>query len=92
MQEKNIDSKLLRPLIYETAHKVMSMTPHDAQTGPAKRGDKQVLQMHMSMLQGREDLLNIYKLFTESIQKSFEEPNVMSENKGPKYGDMLTLW
>ncbi|MGL5681894.1 MAG: Rossmann-like and DUF2520 domain-containing protein [Marinifilaceae bacterium] len=92
LQSQDIDGKLLRPLIYETAHKVMSMTPHEAQTGPAKRGDKRVLQMHMDLLQSKEELLKVYTLFTDSIEKSFAGQQTSSEPKGPKPGEMLTLW
>lgn len=37
LEQEGLDFSLLRPLIFETAHKVMLMTPENAQTGPARR-------------------------------------------------------
>lgn len=92
LQSSNLDAKLLRPLIYETAHKVMSLSPREAQTGPAKRGDKQVLNMHRSLLQNDPELLRLYNYFSDSILNSFEEQEEPNPKKGLQPGEMLTLW
>ena len=39
--KNKIPFEILYPLIEETAKKVQSITPRDAQTGPAKRNDTQ---------------------------------------------------
>lgn len=53
------------PLIDETAEKVHKIAPVDAQTGPARRGDKVVTNSHLSMLDGR--LKEIYALVSDYI-------------------------
>ena len=52
-------------LIDETAEKVHKIAPVDAQTGPARRGDKVVTNSHLSMLDGR--LKEIYALVSDYI-------------------------
>lgn len=40
LEEEGLDFNLLKPLIFETAHKVMLLPPYEAQTGPAGAGMK----------------------------------------------------
>lgn len=60
----------LLPIIKETAERLKKGKPNQWQTGPAKRGDKTVLQKHMSMLED-EQLKAIYEQMSHFIaQKS----------------------
>ncbi|MGB2153171.1 MAG: DUF2520 domain-containing protein, partial [Flavobacteriaceae bacterium] len=70
-KEQNISFSLLQPLIKETAAKIESMTPKDAQTGPALRKDNSTLQKHQDQL-SNPDIKNLYLYLTESIQKNNE--------------------
>ena len=56
----------LLPLIDETAKKVHTMSPNDAQTGPASRGDKNVMEKQEGLIQD-ETLKNIYHMLSERI-------------------------
>ena len=67
-KEQKISFRLLQPLIKETAAKIESMTPKDAQTGPALRKDYITLQKHQDQL-SNPDIKNLYLYLTESIQK-----------------------
>ncbi|TVZ27771.1 putative short-subunit dehydrogenase-like oxidoreductase (DUF2520 family) [Gillisia sp. Hel_I_86] len=58
--------EILHPLILETASKAINMGPKDAQTGPAKREDQEVINSHLEFL--NEEQQNIYSLLTLSIQ------------------------
>lgn len=58
---------ILQPLIRETADKIMTLSPSDAQTGPAKRNDVATIQKHLAFLSD-ETQKNIYTLLTQSIQ------------------------
>lgn len=58
--------EILQPLIEETAAKIKTMKPIEAQTGPAKRNDEQVIDSHLQLL--NEEQQQIYKLLTRSIQ------------------------
>jgi len=66
--EHQIPFEILQPLIKETADKIMSLSPHEAQTGPAKRNDQTTIQSHLDFLSDGNHK-NIYKLLTQSIQE-----------------------
>lgn len=63
---------LLRPLIRETAEKVMELTPKEAQTGPARRNDIETMQQHLKLLD-RPIHKKIYQLLSESIKASYDQ-------------------
>ncbi|WP_294081152.1 Rossmann-like and DUF2520 domain-containing protein [Proteiniphilum sp. UBA5384] len=77
MANEDIPFHLLNPLINETASKVISMSPQDAQTGPAVRFDEKVIQSHLELLKDpmRKE---IYALLSKSIY-------YVSKGKGLKY-------
>ncbi|MBJ9956369.1 Rossmann-like and DUF2520 domain-containing protein [Acinetobacter courvalinii] len=68
---EQVDFSLLHPLILETANKATANDPKDMQTGPAMRGDRNILNMHQQLLgdSNRSDLQNIYALMSEAILK-----------------------
>lgn len=68
-QENKVSFEVLKPLILETANKVMSLTPKAAQTGPAKRNDQQTITTHLDFL-SNENHNTIYKILTQSIQNN----------------------
>ncbi len=63
----DIPFSVMLPLIDETASKVHKMSPHDAQTGPAVRHDKRVLDKHQMLLATSPEMLKVYELLSESI-------------------------
>lgn len=67
--ENQISFDILKPLIEETAQKVMTLSPNEAQTGPAKRKDNITLDSHVSFLSDVNQK-NIYKILTQSIQNN----------------------
>lgn len=64
--ENDIPFEILNPLIQETANKVISLSPKEAQTGPAKRNDTQTINTHLSFLTDATQK-EIYKILTKSI-------------------------
>ena len=62
-----IDFKLLIPLIEETALRIKTISPADAQTGPAARHDVATIQKQEQLLNDYPHLKKFYLLFTESI-------------------------
>ncbi|MCF8363294.1 MAG: DUF2520 domain-containing protein [Prolixibacteraceae bacterium] len=67
VQDKDIPFDILRPLINETASKIKHMTPRAAQTGPALRMDKNIIQEHVSMLGKKSSPGKLYGHLSESI-------------------------
>jgi predicted short-subunit dehydrogenase-like oxidoreductase (DUF2520 family) len=65
-KENNIPFEILQPLIQETANKITSLSPNEAQTGPAKRNDSQTINSHLQFLTD-ENQKEIYKILTKSI-------------------------
>jgi len=64
--ENDLPFDILKPLIQETANKILTLSPNQAQTGPAKRKDKQTINAHLSFLSD-ENQKEIYKMLTKSI-------------------------
>ena len=62
---------ILKPLIAETAEKVQTLSPLEAQTGPAKRKDSVTIQAHLAFLSDPKQQ-DIYKILTQSIQDAQE--------------------
>jgi len=65
--EHQVPFEILQPLIRETSEKIRTLSPNDAQTGPAKRNDVQTINAHLEFLSD-ENQKNIYKILTQSIQ------------------------
>jgi predicted short-subunit dehydrogenase-like oxidoreductase (DUF2520 family) len=68
--EKGLSFDMLKPLIRETAQKVMELKPVDAQTGPAVRMDQTIINKHLDLLAGQPERKKIYQLVSESIYKT----------------------
>jgi len=66
-RENNIPFDILKPLIKETADKINSLTPIEAQTGPAKRKDTSTIERHLDFIKD-DNQKAIYTLLTQSIQ------------------------
>ncbi|CAM3975235.1 DUF2520 domain-containing protein [Flavobacterium antarcticum] len=71
--ENQIPFSILQSLIKETASKIETLSPVEAQTGPAKRNDQQTIESHLDFLEPNKMQRNIYKLLTESIQSNGKE-------------------
>lgn len=69
VQQQGLDFDMLRPLIKETADKVQTLLPADAQTGPARRHDVQTIAKHLELLPEGTDKRRIYELITGIIGK-----------------------
>lgn len=67
LADTHIPFSALLPLIDETAAKVHSLTPKEAQTGPAKRHDKAVMEHHEALLK-KNEYREIYKLLSSLIE------------------------
>lgn len=63
-----LDFDLLRPLILETAQKVMEHSPKDVQTGPAVRNDVSTMEKHLALLETDPALAQLYRLISARIR------------------------
>lgn len=69
-REAGVDLSVLTPLLGETLRKATSMRPADAQTGPARRGDRGVIEKHKSLL--TPDEASIYETLSQHIIDYYE--------------------
>ena len=65
--ENKVPFAILQPLIEETANKIKTLSPSEAQTGPAIRNDEPTLQKHLEALENPV-YKELYQKITLSIQ------------------------
>ncbi|MDR3253300.1 MAG: DUF2520 domain-containing protein [Tannerella sp.] len=70
LEKQGIDRHLLRPLVDETARKFFDLYPRSAQTGPAVRNDRDVINRHLALI-GDPEIQEIYSLITRIIQNTY---------------------
>ncbi|TAI48631.1 Rossmann-like and DUF2520 domain-containing protein [Flagellimonas allohymeniacidonis] len=71
-KEEGLPFDILKPLVLETAQKVMDLSPLEAQTGPAKRGDNESIKAHLELLKDKNQT-ELYALLSKAIKKTYEE-------------------
>ena len=73
LSEKEIDFEILKPLILETASKILDQTPDSSQTGPASRNDTKVMDKHLLMLAHHPDLQILYRRISDRIVQTHKK-------------------
>lgn len=68
LKNAKIEPTVLLPLLQNSLKKLNAMTPEEAQTGPAVRNDKKVINKHLDMLQDAQ-YREIYEILTQEIQR-----------------------
>jgi predicted short-subunit dehydrogenase-like oxidoreductase (DUF2520 family) len=71
LQNEFLPIEFLKPLMEETFQKASDMGSIKAQTGPAIRNNKEIIQKHSELLASHSDWQKIYTFVTESIQKYY---------------------
>ncbi len=79
LEEDGLPFDALRPLILETASKVMDIEPKNAQTGPAIRNDVNTMVHHLELLASHPEYQKLYSFVSEGISNKY-----LAENKGNK--------
>ena len=72
LAEEGIPFSVMLPLVRETARKVETLSPVAAQTGPAVRGDRKVVNEHMELLKEHPECAELYKLISTDINKELK--------------------
>lgn len=67
MREHSLSYDWLKPLIAEMINKSLSIGPENAQTGPARRGDLEILDKHVEFLQDDIRVSEIYRIISQHI-------------------------
>jgi predicted short-subunit dehydrogenase-like oxidoreductase (DUF2520 family) len=71
LAKKNIDFKILLPLIRKTNANLENYRPKEVQTGPAKRKDTAIIQEHIATIKENE-IKELYHKISDNIIKYYE--------------------
>lgn len=71
LRQAGYPADTVKPLVEATVAKAFALGAHSAQTGPARRGDRKVIESHTAMLEPAE--AEIYSLLSNYILKSHEQ-------------------
>lgn len=69
-ESEGLEFQWFKSLAKETVEKAFSLGPELAQTGPALRNDVQTLSVQEKMLQDNPELLQLFRLLNQSIQRN----------------------
>lgn len=83
LRKIDVPFDVMRPLIDETVRKVHQIPPRKAQTGPAVRYDRNVIDRQLAMLEDEPDMKAIYDVMSRSIHR------LAMEKKKEDYDDKL---
>jgi predicted short-subunit dehydrogenase-like oxidoreductase (DUF2520 family) len=73
LERNEMPFELLQNLIQETVQKAFVLSPENAQTGPAKRGDTSILAKHLALLESYPlEWKMLYELFTQQIKTYYQ--------------------
>lgn len=72
LHESKIPFDVLKPLILETALKIQTLHPAEAQTGPARRNDITTMESHLNLLNDKV-LHETYQSLSEQISKLYND-------------------
>jgi len=67
LEREGLERRWLLPLIDETARKVHTLSPQEAQTGPAVRMDRFVMERHEALLADDAEARAVYELMSRGI-------------------------
>lgn len=67
LEDHGLSFEVMLPLIDETARKVHTLHPSEAQTGPAVRYDRNVIDKHLAMLDEHPQYKELYELTSRII-------------------------
>lgn len=68
LERNGLTLNLLKPLVLETVNKAMANGASVSQTGPAVRGDNQIIEKHLKLLEATPPLKVTYDHMTQLIQ------------------------
>lgn len=69
LQQKNLAFDIFEPLIRATLDKALKISPKEGQTGPARRGDKNIINKHIETL--NQEQAELYSYLSNKISKQY---------------------
>jgi predicted short-subunit dehydrogenase-like oxidoreductase (DUF2520 family) len=72
MLDQQLDFEWMKALLAETINKALALGPQAAQTGPAKRGDLEILDRHLAFLENDKAVAEIYRVISQHIVDRYD--------------------
>lgn len=72
LEREGVPFSVMLPLVNEGVRKLERMDPADAQTGPAIRADRKVIEEHLELLNDDPEYAELYRLISIDINKSLQ--------------------
>ena len=72
LKDNGLNLSIMQPLVNEMIQKSFEISPENALTGPARRGDMQTISKHEEMLANYPKELEIYKVLTDYILENYK--------------------
>jgi predicted short-subunit dehydrogenase-like oxidoreductase (DUF2520 family) len=79
LKARELPFSVMLPLVDETARKVHELAPAEAQTGPAVRGDYNVMAMQAAMLADSPGVRHIYEVLSTDIQRLADQSPTIND-------------
>ncbi|MDD3629874.1 MAG: DUF2520 domain-containing protein [Bacteroidales bacterium] len=74
LDKYNLSYEIIKPLIRETTDRLEQYHPSEVQTGPAVRGDSEIIKKHLDFLQNvSTDAVEIYEILSKAIIKYYNK-------------------
>lgn len=74
LQKNGLSFSVLSPLVHETLRKAgETNAPDKVQTGPARRGDQEIIKKHISLLENDSQKKEIYQILSEYILNRYNK-------------------
>jgi predicted short-subunit dehydrogenase-like oxidoreductase (DUF2520 family) len=70
LKSRGLELDILKPLMVETIEKAFAISPENAQTGPAVRGNQKVIDKHLEILKDFPEVREVYRNLSEIIRDS----------------------
>lgn len=69
LKKIGLEFDTMQPLVEAMLTKACAVTPHEGQTGPARRKDMKIIKKHLEMLEGEDK--ELYSILSDSIIKQY---------------------
>lgn len=71
VNESGVSFDILKPMIDAHIEGIHNLSPTYLQTGPAVRNDQTTINQHLELLHSQPEIMKLYQLLTDSIQKMY---------------------
>jgi predicted short-subunit dehydrogenase-like oxidoreductase (DUF2520 family) len=73
LEQTGLEFELLLPIIRQHTEKISTVSPFEAQTGPARRADFNTIEAQLKLLSNDPEAVTIYKIITERILRKYHD-------------------